>query len=1507
MAPETDLLVPDLRVELPQAVLVQPPEAAPLARIKAERGKYQAALLKWLRRERPDEALQSMRAAVQAVMRCAPQDRRRAFWWVADALLECLGGGLADEQSARKLPGRIDLQMKSLAEGQPAGADATLREMLYQIARSQQPASDTIAAVKRVYALASTPPQTAVLPPDQAGPLLDTMSARLDAAMENWELCAREGSVMPEFVAQLAQLSALADQVGHDAIRLLCRRMQAAAEGPNTPEQAVRLAPEMAMALLLLGGGLERYRSLGDEFREQTRILCQRLQAAISGTAQDERKFADLAALQCRAEARDHAVVLLGEIGGDLRQAVLEWNNLSGDAGNVREAAQEIGKPQLRAEKLAALLHRAQNGLRFLGQEQPAPLLQALQQTAQYCAEGGSPARDITRAVAAALDALQAYTRNLLQQPAPSSEQLDAALRELRTLPQPVTRTEEKPATGGAPEAAEPPCEENELLEVFLEEAREALDSMRANLEILRREPASREPLVSIRRGFHTLKGSGRMVGLADLAEAAWAVERAMNKWLQEGNRPATPSLLKLVLEAETAFQGWVDSLHAQGSVRVEADDLVSSARHIESHLDEAPPARPVPAAPLAAPVAAAAQAAPGAEPPPVVIGEITLSPALFDIATEEAAQHVAALLRHLAGLRASSKSFVGYDFARAAHTLAGVNRTMGFDRIAGLAYALEQWLEQRIGRPLGTDGAQAELLERAIAALNEMNQAVRQHREPQAQPELVARLRADRPAPPEKAAQKASPAADERTIQDDVDGQLLPVFLEEADDLYPQVGSGMRAWREQPDDKALGRSLQRSLHTLKGSARMAGAMRLGELTHRMEDRVMQAMAQARGDAAFWDELESYFDRIGNIVEQLRGKHIAGKAGAAAGQQEEAPRARPEAETGTERAALAAQLRVRSVTVDRLVNEAGEIGVARSRIEAELREFRNGLMELTDSVDHLRRQLREIEIQAEGQMQARVALARNQAEKFDPLELDRFTRFQELTRFMNESVHDVQTVQQTLLKNLDEMAAALSGQAYLNRELQQNLMAIRMVPFAGIAERLYRVVRQTGKELNKKANLELHGTEVELDRSMLEKMTAPFEHLLRNSIAHGLEAPEQRVRAGKPPIGDIRLSLRQENNEVVFEFSDDGAGLDFERLRRKAQDMGLLQENAETSDEQIVQLIFTSGLTTATEVTEVSGRGVGMDVVRSEIAGLGGRIDASSKKGLGTRFIIHLPLTLAVTQVLMLRSGDSVYAIPSTMVEQARQVKPAELAQLYRDRRIEWQGGTYPFHYLPPLLGDAGRAPESMPRNPVLLLRSGEQRVALHVDALQGNREAMVKNIGPQLARLPGIAGATVLGDGAVVLILNPVQLAQRAGAPLRKTGKAVPEVLRTQPLIMVVDDSLTVRKITSRLLARAGYQVITAKDGVDALEQLGENHPSVMLLDVEMPRMDGFELTKHLRRDARTQNLPIIMITSRIAEKHRNYAQELGANAYLGKPYQEKELLQHIAAFTTATDPVPH
>jgi chemosensory pili system protein ChpA (sensor histidine kinase/response regulator) len=1076
-----------------------------------------------------------------------------------------------------------------------------------------------------------------------------------------------------------------------------------------------------------------------------------------------------------------------------------------------------------------------------------------------------------------------------------------------------------------------------ELLDIYLEEAAEVLAGIDAALPACRAQPQDRDALTTIRRGFHTLKGSGRMVGLMDLGEVAWEIEQVMNRWLEQ-KWPASRELLELIAQSSRAFSGWVAQLR-EGSLKqeIEADAIVALAARLKE-MEKPTPAlepaaahvaaaatEPAPAAEAAAAAAFAAEpvldfiaqgqgvsvaeapqpaptAVPEPVPPEVVIGDVCVAPHLFDIYLKEAHQHLAALEAQAESWRRSPGTDAPPEFVRAAHTLASSSRTTGFAPLAALASALEQWMPHA---RLTTAAADVKAVTAAIEGLRERVEALAR-REPPAAADvlegdlraLVARLLA--PPVPRKPQPRAAPppaekgGREQRVLRDDIDPQLLPIFLEEAQQLLPLIGADLRDWKAKPHDAQVNQSLQRALHTLKGSARMAGAIRLGELTHIMESRIEAALEAGDRTEALFAELEEKLDRLSLDLERMQ---FAPEVAAAlpAG---EAPAEAPRAEAPLPSAA--AMLRVNADTLDQLINEAGEVSIARTRVEAELRAVKQSIADLSESIGRLRGQLREIEVQADSQMQSRATELEQRIREFDPLEFDRYTRLQELTRLMAESLHDAASIQQALAKSVGDSDGALAHQARVSRDVQQELMRMRAVPFANLNERLYRIVRQTARELGKKAELDIEGSQVELDRSVLERIGAPLEHMLRNALAHGVEEPAARAAAGKPETGRIAISLRQEANEIALIVGDDGAGIDLDKLRSRARERGLVPADASVGDAEATQLIFVSGVSTADEVTELAGRGIGMDVVRSEISAIGGRIDIVTTRGQGTTFTVYLPLTLAVTQAVLVRAAEVVCAVPSAMVEQVLRLKSDDMAARFAEGVIGFQGRSYPLHDLARLQGGAEEI-GAHGYHSVLLLRSGIQRIALHVDELVGNQEIVVKAIGPQLARVPGVAGATVLADGRIALILNPVQLAQRArGAARRETTQPSPAV-SVAPLIMVVDDSLTVRKITGRLLEREGYRVLAAKDGVDALEQMKDVLPAVMLVDIEMPRMDGFDLTRHVRGDPRTRNIPIIMISSRTAGKHRDQATQLGVNAFLGKPYPEVELLQHIARFLEA------
>ncbi|PAS98203.1 MAG: hybrid sensor histidine kinase/response regulator [Candidatus Dactylopiibacterium carminicum] len=973
-----------------------------------------------------------------------------------------------------------------------------------------------------------------------------------------------------------------------------------------------------------------------------------------------------------------------------------------------------------------------------------------------------------------------------------------------------------------------------------------------------------------------------------------------------------------------------------------------------------------------------------------ITIGDQVLSRGLYDLYVAESRQLLDVLLDEHGRLAGNPLRYPSVDSIRAAHTLAGISGTARIEPAYALGKALEHALHRFADPQVAPEPVQTDLLVTVILTLDGMLGEVLLLQMPEDTPDLIEQLRALQPSlgeqipvadlpvvtevpiaavPTHEEGEQpaATDSGDERapvetpeTLEivtevsalnvetivlpeaptpdnmeaapaDELDEQLLPIFFEEANELIETIAATLREMRAAPTEAEPALALARSLHTLKGSARMAGAMRLGQYVHNLEGYLEMADARGQPHGVLVDDLESGLDHVVAMIERLRHPEQVAAAESAqtpvelnaetdsrsadipaqdvtASRPQVAPQF-PLDELEAAQPAQRAPLRVRAELIDRFVNEAGEISIARTRIEGEMRVLRRSLLDLTENVIRLRNQLREVEIQAESQMQSRIAAAEAQHANFDPLEFDRFTRLQELTRMMAESVGDVTTIQQNQLRNLDAADSALHAQGRLSRDLQQALMGVRMVPFEELADRLYRIVRQTAKELGKRANLDIQGGAIEIDRGVLDKMTAPIEHLLRNAVAHGIELPEQRAGAGKPEFGQITLKLTQLSNEIALELADDGRGLDYQRILARGREAGLLGPNETPGENRLTQLIFEPGFSTAQQVSGIAGRGVGMDVVKNETLSVGGRIEVFSEAGKGSRFMVHLPLTLAVTQALLVRSGERTYAVPSNMVEQALELKEAALADIRARGFVEWKDTQYPLAYMPRLLGNPYAQPAQSRFHWVLLVRAGSQRLAVLIDELRGNQEIVVKNAGPQFVRLQGYSGATVLADGEISLILNPVALAawqSTATAPL--DGKAAE--LDEQPLdasqtripsVMVVDDSLTVRKITSRLLEREGFHVVTAKDGVDALEQLTEYKPDVMLLDIEMPRMDGFDLARNVRADARLKDVPIITITSRMADKHRNYAMEIGVNHYLGKPYQEEQLLELITGFIAA------
>lgn len=953
------------------------------------------------------------------------------------------------------------------------------------------------------------------------------------------------------------------------------------------------------------------------------------------------------------------------------------------------------------------------------------------------------------------------------------------------------------------------------------------------------------------------------------------------------------------------------------------------------------------------------------------VIGDLRIGIPLYNVYLNEADEWSRRLLTELSEWALELDKPMPDSAIGLAHSLGGSSATVGFLAVADLARLLERALlhVQLHGHGLPEHAHSFnQAAEEIRRLLHQFAAGFLKQADPGIVPALHAILVAEfdsQPKPIDVSAESpAAPAAtgfgegaaplivdaDEQSdAVDALDADLFPIFEEEALELFPKLGAALRQWAAQPDDRGARTEALRVLHTLKGSARLAGAMRLGDLTHRMESAIESlgsesvAVHRIEPMLARFDNLQALFDGLCDFVRR-RAQAPADLAGpadtpgpfivdvataeprqgdAAPGLPERRTRERGAGAVTAPRPVLGQSVRVPSQLLDRLVNQAGEVIITRSRLDGRVAQMRGSLKDLTGNLDRLREQLREMEVQSESQMQSRMAQAKDQARDFDPLESDRFTRVQELTRIMAESVSDLATLQRQLQRSMQGAEDDLIAQARQARELQRDLLRTRMVEFESVSERLYGVVRQTAKETGKQVKLDIEGGSMELDRSVLERMVPAFEHMLRNAIDHGIESPQQREAVGKPAAGTITIALRHEGNDVSVVFGDDGAGLDLARIRAKALARGLISAQQSLGDDETANLVFMPGFSTADNVTALSGRGVGLDVVRAEVDALGGRVETTSERGQGAQFKLVVPLTTAVTQVVMLRLGEVSIGVPSNLVEIVRRVPDAEVQQAYASTQFAYGGEPLSFFWAGALLkvSGASTAPAQKHRA-VMIFRSAGRRVAVHVDEVLGNQEVVVKNLGPQLSRMPGLTGMSVLASGAVVLIYNPVALAtvygesaMRLQAAARRPAAATTDEIQgpaqvlplaatndQPPLIMVVDDSITVRRVTQRLLLREGYRVVLANDGLQALERLQDELPAVVLSDIEMPRMDGFDLARNIRGDDRMRQLPIIMITSRIAEKHREHASELGVDHYLGKPYSEEELLGLIGHYCART-----
>ena len=1771
---EGTLLVLNLKSDKQAQPVVGPADEPPLNIEqwgRRLRSRFQMGLIGWIRGERIEQNLETLAAVAQKLEQTATRQPVFQLWWVVGAVIEGLREhGLEGGQSIKRLLGLADREIRRLYElgearycqGPPV---ELLNNLLYYVGRAEC-SGVRVSAVRASFRLAE------LLPVDES------------IEQERESLSAPSVKLMQTVAAAIREdLSKV-----KDVLDIFVRR------GAGQPQELgpqVELLRKIGDTLGVLGLG---------ELRATVQAQTERLEKIVSGSVRaDETMLVEIAAALIGVEDRlDDGLVgmIMPKTGAEpaqgedhefqqVQSAVLRECILN--LARIKEAVTQSVGGTLDAAGLDSwqeLMRGLKAALLILGKTRAVEVIEAITTQLKRVMQPGAlglPPGFLDRLADAIvsveyymetlqagrsdpwymLDNAQACVQALEQQQsvgvpivAPLEPSAFAKTVQIpRPLPMDATHVADMGAT--APDIGEqsPPVPTHattaklaalaqnadpELVKLFIEEAREELVKIERGFPVWDQNPLEREALVTVRRSFHTLKGSGRMVGARELGELAWAVENLLNRVL-DNTLSRSPAILDVLRDAIAALPQMIERLekgspaaadvagiaaraHALASGRqppsgaraATAARVAEAARAAESSLvipEEiadsfsviAEPAAPQPATQAASPAPASESARQA--PPPASMDE-----ALREIYTRETSAHVATIRHYLQReIQGAEPHLLPEDVYRACHTLAGSSKMAQARHGVRIAEPIDHWLRRAFTSGIGLRSADLTLLadcmgamESVAAHLDEPTGYFVNHwqlleRLGEAERTLDARIAeasridagSSSPAPTAaRATPAATPAAPsaaevaqpveaeaqpEAAAEEppDFDPEVAAIFTEEALELIDASEHALSDWRGKAGSPESATALKRPLHTLKGGARMAGIMAMGDLSHELETLVIHAEGGtiAVNDNVF-DVIQASLDELARMRESVAsGRRVAparamigriqaltrpGSSPAVAapaapqistpeppapvaapavpvesaapvapaslvpaaepldlavpppqsdagadvliltedtiesaaeselaeppllapavglepprepqpepeeatvrapilssaplptGQEPEAhppqpetPAPEPEAlaqqpeapalesappETNAAEAAtddvLAAPLpvppgrepvaaperqemaRVDAELLDKLLNISGEASIARSRLEQQLGSIDFNLGELSRTVIRLKDQLRSLEIETEAQILHRHEDEGGHRSEFDPLELDRYSSIQQFSRALAETANDVASIQQ-LLENLAKDAQNLLGQqARTITELQNGLMRTRMVPFQRHVQRLARIVRQAAADTGKRAELVVEGASGELDRQVLERMLPPFEHMLRNAVVHGIETPDERTRRGKPSAGRILLEIHREGAEVMVRLTDDGAGMNLEAIRAKGRALGLVPPGRALSDEDAMQLILEPGFSTAGALTQQAGRGVGMDVVATEIKRLGGALHMETKAGEGSVFTIRLPFTLAISHALVVRTGEEFYALPLPTVEGVLRLSKAEVsAHLGRDAALfDYGGQKYRFQHLAVFVGlEPSLLPEQDVTIPVVLVRAGEHSTGLVADELVGSREIVVKSVGPQISGIRGISGATILGDGRIVIILDIGALVR---AEWRGRGQ-LPAVSREKEdrrtFALVVDDSITVRRVTQRLLERNGMRVLTARDGMDAVGLLQDHVPDVILLDIEMPRMDGYEVAAHVRNDPRLKDVPIIMITSRVGEKHRARAIELGVDDYLGKPYQEAELLDAIS-----------
>ena len=1610
-APELDVIVPELSGS--EADHIAASDFPAFSR--KTRAQYQGALLGWLKEQSKDKLLGPMQDVCRTLhIRLARADLRR-LWWIAELGMQGLRERAIDNDlPLRRLFARLDMTLKAMVEGGEDGPSkdtvtALSRALLFYAAQARPGSKGTDTLRKRFKLEELIPDRDALLRARGAvtgrdaelfASIGEAVREELSQVKDTLDMELRTGRVDLEQREQsktsLRQLADTLDMlnlpVASKAVEDLLPALEATDGVTNMDLDSPLLA--LAQKLLEVESILNTHiQLLGEPVDEEPE------RGFISLPPHERRQVFSRLLDECVTTLHGVQEAIKNRLDGD------ETADFSSGLGLIAGAMSVAGMAEV--GQLTEKLERALNASLAEHGDSSAP----------------PPNLD---PLADAVAALELYLAGSRDDQGDNSRLLGIMNERLSGLPEAGSDGESLPETtfelpvAAAAEAATKapavPGIDPGMLAIFLEE----FDAVHAQLEDQLfdwlDDVSNTRALVEIRRAFHTLKGSGRMVGAAEIGEFAWRYEDMLNGLIEnriEISRPLTDAL--------TLATGTLNALRdrlvgdssemSEEGVRALSDFARQLNMGKQPGIDSLESLLPSPLmalvlegpedeeiTPLEAQVEPTAGEPSAVEEPeraePESAGQ---DPELARLMIAEVSSKLSELDAFVDGLAGGAVPVVSGKLVRAVHTLAGNFALAPLGQEADVARGLEAFLEKRLKGDMTVEESALPTLQTALHRFRQRLYVLKSGNDasyPLDDTELIAGLAAlgeEQQAPVEKPAARdetAAPEAEEPPVETPADapapsagtidveeGSIVSIFLEEAAEVLERSDTLLNTWRDKLSDQKLVQSLQREIHTFKGGARMAGLEGLGSLAHSMET-LLEKIAENRVEATILavQALEEGCDHLNLWVEQIQGgtlpdtrdaqerfdkRERALHAGTVEDVEDvaetmlpaapepgpeapepaaaEAPAAAPEpAEpirierkpvpadrkrgrrkepkrevrdipdrpaAASEESAPGAQIRVAADLMDKLVNYAGEVSIYRSRLEQQMGFVRHTLEDVDSTVERLKGQLRKMDMETEAQMMSRYQSASTKgSSEFDPLELDRFSNMQQLSRSLSESVTDLLNLHEMLDDSVRAAENLLSQQSRVSSDLQEGLMRTRMTPFGSAAPRLRRVVRSAATETGKKARLQLRmaGSSDQLDRNVLERITAPLEHMLRNAIAHGIESPKKRRKLKKPDEGSITVTVEAEATEFVIRVQDDGAGIKLDAVRKRAIERGLLGEKEKIEPQQLVQFIRRSGFSTAETVTGLAGRGVGMDVVNAEIKQIGGSMEIETEEGKGTLFTIRIPFSLAVMQAIGVSVGGRLFQVPLNSVAGVARVTPAEYAALLSGESpsYEFAGQEYPLLELEPLL-DAPVEPLDSDNVSLLMITAGDYMAAFRVNDLQGHQEVVIKPVGPQISSIPGILGGTIAADGQVMLILDMGPLIRR-GLDMAVQPTVVsldsPKQESRQPLVMVVDDSITMRKVTSRVLENHSLEVLTAQDGVDAVEKLHDRVPDLMLLDIEMPRMDGYELLQHVRADARLRHVPIVMITSRAGQKHRKKAREAGANDYLTKPYQEPELVEKVS-----------